>query len=202
MANTLTAPENEMFPNRKRWTRKECELLAQEGRLTGRYELIDGEILSKMGQKPLHRITLKLIAHWLSLLFGDLYVQTEDPILVPGEDGETNEPEPDIAVTLAPTTAYSDRHPRPDDLLLVVEVSDTTLRFDLSTKALLYARSGVREYWVMDVTDRRLYIHRTPTPTGYAQVTAHSEEEAVALADHPETTVLISTLLPPTATVA
>ena len=196
MADTLIAPENEIFPHRKRWTRNEYQELMDGGKLAGRWELIDGEILSKMGQKPLHRITLKLILHWLTLLFGDLYIQTEDPILIPGEDGDTNEPEPDIAVTLAPTTAYRDRHPLPEDLLLVVEVSDTTLRFDLSAKALLYARSGIEEYWVIDVVNRRLHMHRMPTPLGYAEVSIHLEEAEVALLKRPETAVRVSALLP------
>ena len=116
MTDMLIAPENETFPNRKRWTREECYRLMEEGKLTGRWELIDGEILSKMSQKPPHRITLMLIEQWLKALFGALNVQTEKPIAIPGAAGETNEPEPDVAVTLEPTTAYTDRHPAPEEV--------------------------------------------------------------------------------------
>jgi Uma2 family endonuclease len=197
MTNTLVAQEHETFPNRKRWTRQQCQRLVETGELVGRYELIDGEILSKTGQNPPHRITLILLVNWLLTLFDSLYVQVQNPIALPGEEGETTEPEPDVAVTVAPTTAYMNSHPAPDDLQLVVEVSDTTLRFDLTTKALLYARVGIREYWVMDIAQRSIHIHRLPTPDGYAQVSIHTAEEMVALAARPEDTVRVSALFPP-----
>jgi Uma2 family endonuclease len=197
MASTLLPPENDYFPNRIRWTVEECYRLVEEGFLKGRYELIDGEIISKMGQKPPHRLALMLIANWLVSLFGDLCVQRQEPIRIPGEEGIYTEPEPDVAVTSQPTTAYVEHHPEPADLLLVVEVSDTTLRFDRNFKALLYARAGVREYWVMDITNRCLYIHLQPTPTGYAEIAVHVEEATVTLSGRPETAVPVSALLPP-----
>ena len=197
MTSTLIAPENETFPNRRRWTRQQCERLVELGELVGRYELIDGEIISKMGQNPPHRIVIRLLAHWLNAIFGDLFVQTEGPIAIPGEEGETTEPEPDVVVTLEPTTAYRERHPGPDDLRLVVEVSDTTCRFDMTTKALLYARVGVREYWVMDITKRQIRIHRSPTSDGYLDVTTHNADAMVSLADRPETAIYANDLLPP-----
>lgn len=70
MTDMLIAPANEMFPNRKRWTREECYCLMEEGKLTGRWELVDGKILSTMRQKPSHSVTLNLIAHWLMRVFG------------------------------------------------------------------------------------------------------------------------------------
>jgi Uma2 family endonuclease len=197
MANTTIAPEFESFPNRRRWTRDECSRLAEMGFLEGRYELIDGEILSLMGQNPPHRLTLMLIAGWLASLFGFYAVQTQGPISLLGEDGETNEPEPDIAVTSEPTTAYLTRHPEPQELLLIVEVSDTTLGFDLNTKARLYARHGVAEYWVVDVNGRRLYRHRAPVADGYGDVAILSEEQLVASMFQPEATVRVGELLPP-----
>ena len=199
MENTTVAPGFEHFPHRRRWTREECQRLAEMGLLTGRYELIDGEILALMGQNPPHRLTLMLIAGWLVSLFGFYSVQTQGPIAMIGEEGETNEPEPDIAVTLEPTTVFFTRHPQPQELLLVVEVSDTTLGFDLNTKARLYARNGVAEYWVMDINGRRLYRHRAPSAEGYADVAILTAEQAVALRVRPETTVRIGELLPPVA---
>ena len=197
MTSALIAPDNEIFPNRRRWTRQQCERLVEIGELVGRYELIDGEIISKMGQKPPHRIVIRLLAEWLNALFGALRVQTEDPIAIPGEEGETTEPEPDVAVTLEPTTAYINAHPGPADLLLVVEVSDSTRYFDLTTKALLYARVGIRKYWVMDIAERQIHIHRSPTPDGYADVTMHDPEAIVFIADRPETAIRVADLFPP-----
>jgi Uma2 family endonuclease len=197
MANVLIAPENEEFPQRKRWTRQECYQLMKEGKLTGRWELIDGEILSKMGQKPPHSVTLNLIAQWLITIFGFPRIRIQEPITIPGQAGRTNEPEPDIAVTLEPTTAYADHHPAPSDLHLVVEVSDTTLRFDLTTKARLYARAGVQEYWVADVLGRQLHCHRTPTPAGYSEVVICNQAHTISLPSHPDVSVRFGDLLPP-----
>jgi len=62
----------------------------------------------------------------------------------------------------------------------VVEIADTTLAFDLTVKAALYARAGILEYWVLDLTGRRLIVHRDPKGGGYASVTAYSEHESIA----------------------
>ena len=197
MANTSLTPEFVSFPNRRRWTRDECRRLEDMGLLAGRYELIDGEILSLMGQNPPHRIVVILLSGWLASLFGFTTVQTQGPIAIPGEDGETNEPEPDIAVTRESTTAYLSRHPEPPELLLAVEVSDTTLGFDLNTKARLYARHGVQEYWVMDINGRCLHRHRAPSPEGYREVVVLTAEQSVSPMARPDAAVGVRELLPP-----
>lgn len=71
----------------------------------------------------------------------------------------------DIAVTEQPNTAYLGRHPNAREMLLVVEVSDIYLSYDLRTKATFYARVGVREYWVVDVNGRCLHVNEIPRPT-------------------------------------
>src|SRR5579862_3616878 len=151
-------PLPEGTPGRIRWTRAQCEAIRDAGILVGRYELIDGEIISKMGQNPPHRMAVVLLHAWLALVFGLLFVQTQAAIDVGSVDPTHNDPEPDAAVTAAPNTAYANRHPGPADLLLVVEVSDSTVRFDRSAKALLYARARIREYWVLDLPGRQLYV--------------------------------------------
>lgn len=196
MANTSFVPEFEPFPNRRRWTCDECRQMAEIGLLEGRYELIDGEILSLLGQNPPHRMTLMLIAGWLVSLFCFYTVQMQGPIAILGEEGETNEPEPDIAVTREPTTAYRTRHPEPQELLLLVEVADTTLGFDLHIKSRLYARHGVQEYWVMDVNGRRLHRHRMPAAAGYDEVVILTEEQTIAPLARPEATMRVGDLLP------
>ena len=70
-------------------------------------------------------------------------------------------------------------NPQPDDLRLVVEISDTTLGFDLKTKADLYARAGIVEYWVFDVSGRRLIVHRDPQAGRYRSVEVYAADEAV-----------------------
>lgn len=200
MPRTLTPADNpppETAPNRIRWTRQQCEAIQDAGILTGRYELIDGEILSKMGQKPPHRVALVLLHTWLAAVFGSLFVQIQSTIDLSTVSPDYDEPEPDAAVTAQPVTAYTERHPAPADLLLVVEVSDTTLRFDRTTKAALYARAGIREYWVVDIFGRQVFVHRQPTSDGYGEVTAYGAEESAATLARPESPVRVSDLLPP-----
>jgi Uma2 family endonuclease len=193
----LSIPEP--TPGRIRWTRSQCETIRAAGILTGRYELIDGEIISKMGQNPPHPHAINLVLRYLARVFGIEMVRVQATIEIGDADPEHNDPEPDLAVTEEPADAYSQRHPGPADLVLVVEVSDTTLRFDRGAKALLYARAGIREYWVLDLGGRALYVHRNPTPEGYAEISRYTADEQVAAGSPPEALTLVASLLPPPA---
>ncbi len=197
MPHALIAPELEIFPNRYRWTVEDCAAMLAEGRLVGRFELLDGEVVTKMGQKPAHRIAVLLVTEWLIALFGARRVPVQEPIALPLPDGLYSEPEPDIAVTREATTAYADRHPGPEDLLLVVEVADTTLRTDLLVKSRLYARAAIVEYWTLDLNARLLHVHRDPVDGEYANVAIHAETETVACLTRPEALVRVADLLPP-----
>jgi Uma2 family endonuclease len=190
------APRPEPAPHRKRWKRSECVSLVESGLLTGRYELIDGEIVPKMGQKPAHAFVIVRLTAWLIAIFGGDFVRSQLPIDVTISDNETNEPEPDAAALARPIIAYAERNPGPNDLLLVVEVSDTTLRFDLRAKAALYARAGIRKYWVVGVPGRRIVVHRNPTPRGYRELTAYAESESLAPLVRPDALVMVASLLP------
>lgn len=192
---TITLERVEV-PHRKRWTREECRRLQAAGFLPGRYELIDGEIIEKMPKNPPHRIALILLAAWLETIFSRLCVQTQDPIVLPVPDERSTEPEPDVAVTREPATSYTQDNPGPYDLLLVGEVSDTTLAYDLQNKANLYAAAGISDYWVLDVMGRRLYVHRRPAPDGYREVRIYSEAEEVSPLARPDATISITSILP------
>ena len=126
-------------PPRKRWTRSECEVIEATGLFDQeRVELIDGELISKMGKKRPHvNVGTRLLA-WLFRVFGDDYVNSEAPIDVAPEDNPTNEPVPDMIV-LKRDSGYLATTPQPRDLELVVEVADTSLSFDLTVKAASYA---------------------------------------------------------------
>lgn len=187
----------ELTPNRKRFTRKECEFLEHNGLLTEQYELIEGDILFKMGHNAPHRLTIMLIVKWLNRVFGDDRVCSQGPIEVGLADPEINSPQPDICVQSLPAIAFATRLPGPSDILLLVEVPDSTLRFDLRNKAALYARVGIVEYWVADVSGRRFIVHRGPTPDGYAQVTEYAEDAVISTLSRPDATVRVLGLLPP-----
>ena len=131
-------------PQRKRWNRREYEALEASGIWDQqRLELVGGELISKMGKNRPHVIALTLVQAWLMRVFGDQFVNPEAPIDVAPEDNPMNEPEPDLIVLARPQHEIRSRNPQPSDLRLVVEISDSTLGFDLAVKAPLYARAGI-----------------------------------------------------------
>ena len=190
MPISAVEPLYESFPiefRRKLWTRDECAAMEEAGLLEpGRYELIGGELLERMGKKRPHGIALNTIQYWLADLFGRAYVQSEMPIDVSAPDNPTNEPEPDIMVLRRPMTGYREGNIPPTELRLLVEVADSTLLFDLRTKAALYSRAEIPEYWVVDVQNRRLIVHREPFGSRYLSVVAYLEHESVAPLAAPE----------------
>jgi Uma2 family endonuclease len=167
-------------PPHKRWTRAEYQTLASTGVWDlQHYELVDGELVSKMGKKRPHTNTLTALFEWLLEVFGKGYVQPEAPIDVAPEDNPTNEPEPDLIVLVKPFREYRTGNPKPADLRLVIEVADSTLGFDLREKATLYARAGISDYWVVDVVGRRIIVHRDPHGE-YRSVVSYQEHESVS----------------------
>lgn len=173
-------------PRRKLWSRDECATLESSGLFDREHlELINGELISKMGQNRPHAITLARLCAWLMQTFGHDFVQPNAPIDVSPADNPTNEPEPDVIVLNRNMTEFS-ANPRPEDLRLVAEVSDSTLYFDLNQKASLYARAGITEYWVIDVQARRLIVHRSPVSGAWESVSVHTELETISPLSAPD----------------
>lgn len=185
LSEPVAPPSLESLP-RKKWTRCEIEELISLGWSAKRYELIHGELIDKkMGQNLPHLLARRWIEQWLVTIFGFLQVQPEGPILMPGTDNERNEPEPDLVVLRAPLHELG-RKAQPDDVLLVIEVAASSLRMDVSTKADLYARAEISDYWVLDVESRRMIVHREPRDGKYASVVVYAEEESISPLAAPE----------------
>lgn len=197
MGTALIAPELEAIPNRRPLPVEAYYRLMDLGFLEGKFEILDGEVIDKMGQNPPHAVTLSILMEALSAHFGRGHVRVQAPITIPGQDGIYNEPEPDVVVTRDQTSAYLKAHPGPDDLLLVIEVSDTTLRTDMILKARLYARAGISEYWVLDLTARQLHVHRATQNDEYSVVATYAETEKVTPLALPHSLIAVSDLLPP-----
>ena len=192
----LDLTQMERSPLRKLWTRKECELLEENGLLTERYELIFGDIIYKMPQNLPHKIAVMLITFWLARVFGEAYIQAQMATGVNLADAEINAPEPDIAALNVPLASLPGNEPAPADIALLVEVSASTLNFDLGVKARLYARAGIVEYWIADIAGRRFIVHCSPGADGYADVTEHDANAEIAPLARPDALVRVSELLP------
>ena len=181
--------------NEKRWTAEECEALCEQGHIAEHYELIEGKIIEDMRTSALHSLLVGLLLDVFAPLFGTSRVRIEGTIRLSEEVRQKNLLVPDVSITKEERRAYRE-NPLPQDLLLVVEVADSSLRLDLSIKAHLYANAGVVEYWVVDAIGRRVVVHRDPSSKGYQSVVEWSEEENVTTLAMPLIPIAVSDILP------
>jgi Uma2 family endonuclease len=147
-----------------------------------RVELLDGELVWMSPINDPHAACVRRLTHLFSQQYAaDLaQVSVQNPIRIEHYD----EPQPDVALLKPRLDFYATATPTPADILLLVEVADTTLRTDLGRKARIYASGGVSEYWVVDLNNRVLYVHRSPARGTYAerQVLASGERVAAEFA--------------------
>jgi len=197
MPQLIVTPEPlpEQSPQRRRFTREECRFLTDNGLLDGRWELVDGEIISKMGQKPPHRVAVVLLTAFLTEVFDPLRVQIQLPIDVAPADNSINEPEPDGAVISRPATAYMEGNAPANDVQFVVEIADSSLHLNLTIKMERYARASIPDYWVIDLNERRIVVHRIPISGRYVNVASYGEEETITLLAIP-VVIRVADLLP------
>jgi len=188
-------------PLRRFFTRAEYERAAELG-LFGpeeRLELIGGEVLQRVTpQHSLHATGVTLAAETLRQAFGQGYVVRVQLPLALADDSE---PEPDVAVVAGEIRDYKKAHP--STAVLVVEVADTTLEFDRGRKAGLYAAAGITEYWVLNLQDRVLEVHREPAPMvgqpfghHYRSITRHPHADSLHPLAAPAAAVNVGHLIP------
>jgi Uma2 family endonuclease len=180
----------------KSWTTQEYHQMSELGLLTPdeRTELIAGQILLMIAKGKPHVIALQLLTVRLQeQLIAAAHIRTQDPITL----GDYSEPEPDLVIVQGGILDYADHHPQPEEILLVVEVADSTLQRDCEVKDKVYAQSSIAEYWVLDLPNRRLHIFREPTLTGYASHLILSAPNQVSCLAFPEVHLSLSEVLPP-----
>lgn len=183
------------------WTRTEVSRALELGLFPPdqRMELIAGELIEKRTQNRPHGISLSKSQRVLDDAFGEThYVSVQTPLAV----DEENEPEPDLMVVIGNPDDY-DSHPTADSVRLVMEISDTTVRYDQTTKAQLYARAGVAEYWVLILKTRTLEVRREPITLpgssngyGYRSLDLYREMDTITPLQAPKASILVSDLLP------
>ena len=153
-------------PCPRRWTRADYYRMAEVGLLgwDERTELLDGEVFVMSPVGPSHYAAVRAVAETLEAVFGPGFDVREQSSIVLSD---ASEPEPDIAVVAGTWRDFADHHPQAAEVCLLVEISDSTLRFDQGRKARSYAREGISDYWVVNLVDRRLEVRREPTFQGY-----------------------------------
>lgn len=191
--NETTAPDQ---VRRRRWTTAEYYKMAEVGILDphDRVELIDGEVITLAPIGPEHASSMADGDHALHALLGsDFTVKPESPIsLVDG-----TEPQPDLYVARGPSRTYWKRHPQPEDLLLVIEVSATSIGSDRTDKLSRYAEAGIPEYWIVDLAARCVLAHRAPAGSTYGDVRSYGTGESIELSFAPGKSYPVDHLLGP-----
>lgn len=144
-----------------------------------RVELIDGEIIDMLPIGVLHAAIVDVLVRHSGRRAGEaVLIRCQNPLRL----DDISEPEPDIAILRPRADLYTTTHPGPADVLLVIEVADTSLTYDLGTKVPLYARHGIPEVWVIDAATRQTRVFRQPTKSpeaGYPARSGYAEEVSV-----------------------
>jgi len=149
-----------MLVQAKRFTIAEYHHLEEMAFFNGdRTELIRGEIVSMAAKGTKHTVCCRnLLGELSNLIRGRAILQCQDPIFLP----PNSEPEPDFAIVRDRDDNYLTGHPTPDDILLVIEISDSSLNYDRDVKGALYAEAGIENYWLFNLIDNRLEAYSEP----------------------------------------
>ncbi len=179
---------------KRRFTADEYYAMARAGVFTDsdRVELIEGEIQTMTPIGPLHAVAVDRAAY--ALMRGvqqGAVVRVQGPIRL----NALNEPQPDIALLSPPADFYRNAHPRPEDVLLVVEIAESSLRYDREVKATLYARHGIVEYWLVDLTSGTITSYTSASIEGYRQTVKRACGESLAPTSLPCCSICVDDLL-------
>jgi Uma2 family endonuclease len=159
-----------------------------------RVELIRGQIIDMAAIGTLHfGMVNRLVRIFSTLLVGRGLLHVQNPVRL----DDWSEPEPDVTVLKPRDDDYTTVHPRPDNVLLLIEVADSSMDYDRDVKAPLYAESGIVEYWIVNLADRVVEVFRQPENGQYSQVRRVSADEVLDITTLPGVTLPASSLLHP-----
>jgi Uma2 family endonuclease len=166
----------------------ECGVLTKRDRV----ELIDGEIVDKTTISDRHAACVTFLTEWCyNTLAARATIRVQNPISL-----ATSVPEPDLAVAKPRSDFYRTGKPQPADLLLVIEVADETEAYDRKVKSPLYAAARIAEYWVVDLPNAAVWVHRGPKADGtWTTVDAMRSGETLAPVAFPDAALIVAELL-------
>jgi Uma2 family endonuclease len=181
----------EAEPKRHKLNVHDYYRLAEVGILdeSSRVELIEGELIDMAPIGSNHAGVVNGLARALFAACGDrAVVAVQNPVRL----DEFNEPQPDFAVLRPRADLYRARHPAPADVLLLIEVANSSLRFDRNVKLPLYARAGIPELWIVDLGRRVVESFRGPSQGAYGPERTYREGERVTLASAPHIEIALT----------
>ena len=157
-------------------------------------ELIEGKVIEKPMKGTSHEAAITRAERALRNRLGTrVLLRLQSAVRL----SDRSEPEPDIAVVYPDPMDYEDHHPTPPEIYLIVEIADTTLKRDTEFKAKVYAKAGINDYWVLDITNRQLYAFREPTASGYQNQQILSDDATISPVAFPNVTINVSEMLRP-----
>ena len=177
------------IPKRYKLSIEDYHKLGEVGILDedSRVELIEGDLIEMAPIGVPHMRCVNRLNRMLVAAVGEAaIVSTQNPVTLPPR----SEPQPDFAL-LKPSAENAGRVPHPEDVLLVVEVADTTLAYDRRTKLPLYAKSGIVEVWIVDVNAETIEAYRVPGEAGYARKTVYGREASISPAQLPVVSIRV-----------
>ena len=184
-----------MFVQTKhRFSVKEYYRMAETGVLSpnARVELLNGEIIDMSPIGPFHGGLVKRLNRIFNLKSrGRWIVSTQDPLHL----DDHSEPEPDLMLLKPVPNDYTSSHPQSSDVLLLIEVADTTLEYDREEKLPAYGRAGVAEVWIVNLNDATIEVYREPHFAGYGSKTISRAGNEIAPLAFPDATVDVAELL-------
>jgi len=184
----VSGPDPHRFSAEDYHRMEEAGILGDDDRV----ELVDGEIVEAAPLGGPHGAAVERIAASLAAAVGDrATVRKWKPVAL----GGSSEPEADLCVVRDQAGDYAERHPRPEDVILLVEVADTSVGFDDEVKAPLYAKAGIIETWIVDLSAGVVVVARDPQPCGYMDERRVSPGETVAPLMLPGAAVAVSDLV-------
>ena len=175
---------------------KDYHCMAEAGilRPEERVELVSGQILRLFAKGTAHSAAITRTRRLLESRLGEqVLIRLQDPIVL----DDYSEPEPDIAVVVLDPLDYEDHHPTVSEVFLIIEIADSSLQYDCQVKAPVYAQSGIRDYWVLDVNARQLHVYRLPSPEGYQSVTVLAEEVVISPIAFPNCEITVKEMFCP-----
>ena len=179
----------------RRFTVDEYHRMGEAGILSedDRVELLAGEVVDMSPIGPLHAGTVNRLTTLLSSRLGtQVIVRIQNPLLLRAEDSE---PQPDVTLLRPRTDFYTRAHPEAHDVYLVIEVADTSVEKDRDVKFPIYARAGIPEAWLLDLSAGRLEVHRHPAPDGYQDIHRFQRGQSVAPQAFPDVVLRVDDLL-------
>ncbi|NES03443.1 MAG: Uma2 family endonuclease [Okeania sp. SIO2F4] len=179
---------------RRLFTVDECYKMLEAGILTEneRLELIRGEILVMYPISPPHAACVKRLTELFILrLAKTVTVRVQNPIKL----NDNSEPQPDVSLLQRRPDFYETQHPQPENVFLLIEVSDTTVKYDQEVKIPLYAENNIVEVWLVNLTEKCLEVYRQPTANGYEIVQTFQRGETVTIQALPNVTFTVDEIL-------